>query len=208
VVFAGGGAAFGVVEEEVFSRNAEAAKDKTGVWDANSKNKRSSATGLTQFLKSTWKSEATRRDTYLNQRAKELGYIDKNNKIVDEQALLDLRKNSRESIVAAAEMGKRSLTRLIDAGLVDAKSSEQELARAMYLTHQSGYKGAKRILNVDNNPKQPILTPEKVKELLTTQIGSKRADTAIRTERGNAPKAYRNWLQSHMNKFVKPSDFK
>ncbi|MDH5731934.1 MAG: hypothetical protein OEZ58_23365, partial [Gammaproteobacteria bacterium] len=188
--------------------NAEAAKDKNGVWDPNSKNTRASATGLTQFISLTWEYEATNENTYLNQRAKELGYIDKSNNIVNKQGLLDLRKNSRESIVAAAEMGKRNLDNLVKAGLLDAESNEKTLAQVMYLTHQSGYTGAKRYLNKTDKANEPILTQETAKYLLAKQIGAKQANTNINIKRGNAPLAYREWLQGHMDKFVNPSKFK
>jgi len=187
--------------------NAEADK-KNGVWDPMSKNKSSTAAGLTQFLEGTWIDEAKRSDTYLNQRAKELGFIDDKNKITNKEGLLDLRYSSRESIVAAAEMGNRNLNRLIDAGLVKADADEQALAQAMYTTHQSGYEGAKRVLNVDNKPNAPILTQATATSLLTKQIGPERATANISQQRGNAPQAYREWLQGHMDEYVDPSKFK
>jgi len=187
--------------------NAEADK-KNGVWDPMSKNKSSTAAGLTQFLEGTWIDEAKRSDTYLNQRAKELGFIDDKNKITNKEGLLDLRYSSRESIVAAAEMGNRNLNRLIDAGLVSADANEKTLAQAMYMTHQSGYEGAKRNLNIDNKPNAPILTQETASNLLTKQVGDEHATTYINQAGGNAPTAYREWLQGHMNKYVDPSKFK
>ncbi|MDH5548216.1 MAG: hypothetical protein OEZ43_21810, partial [Gammaproteobacteria bacterium] len=163
---------------------------------------------LTQFLEGTWIDEAKRSDTYLNQRAKELGFIDDKNKITNKEGLLDLRYSSRESIVAAAEMGNRNLNRLIDAGLVSADANEKTLAQAMYMTHQSGYEGAKRNLNIDNKPNAPILTQETASNLLTKQVGDEHATTYINQAGGNAPTAYREWLQGHMNKYVDPSKFK
>ncbi|MCK9384996.1 MAG: LysM peptidoglycan-binding domain-containing protein [Nevskia sp.] len=55
--------------------NAEAAKDKNNKWKVDSKSKKSSATGMTQFLDATWVSEALRAGTYLNDKASREGWL-------------------------------------------------------------------------------------------------------------------------------------
>lgn len=60
--------------------NAESAKLKGGKWNAASKAKRSSATGMTQFLDATWVGEAIRSGTYLNEHAKKQGWLLKDSK--------------------------------------------------------------------------------------------------------------------------------
>lgn len=55
--------------------NAEAAKLKDGKWNARSESKKSSATGMTQFLDGTWVDEAVRAGTYLNDKARKEGWL-------------------------------------------------------------------------------------------------------------------------------------
>lgn len=54
---------------------AEAAKDKTGQWKADSRSPGSSATGMTQFLDSSWLAEAMRTGTYLNAKVRQEGWL-------------------------------------------------------------------------------------------------------------------------------------
>jgi LysM repeat protein len=57
--------------------NAEAIKDKTGKWKADSKSNKSSATGMTQFLDGSWVGEALRTGTHLNAKAMQNGWLSK-----------------------------------------------------------------------------------------------------------------------------------
>jgi murein DD-endopeptidase MepM/ murein hydrolase activator NlpD len=66
----------GIVPQAVAAvMNAEAAKDKNNKWKVDSKSKKSSATGMTQFLDATWVSEALRTGTYLNDKAIAEGWL-------------------------------------------------------------------------------------------------------------------------------------
>lgn len=60
--------------------NAEAAKDKTGKWKADSKSPGSSATGMTQFLDGSWIAEAVRPGTYLNAKVRQEGWLKQDEK--------------------------------------------------------------------------------------------------------------------------------
>lgn len=60
--------------------NAEAAKDKTGKWKADSKSPGSSATGMTQFLDGSWIAEAVRTGTYLNAKVRQEGWLKQDEK--------------------------------------------------------------------------------------------------------------------------------
>jgi len=60
--------------------NAEAAKDKTGKWKADSKSPGSSATGMTQFLDSSWIAEAVRTGTYLYAKVRQEGWLKQDEK--------------------------------------------------------------------------------------------------------------------------------
>jgi murein DD-endopeptidase MepM/ murein hydrolase activator NlpD len=71
----------GVVLQAVAAvMNAEAAKDKTGKWKADSKSPASSATGMTQFLDGSWIGEALRTGTHLNAKALQNGWLSKDAK--------------------------------------------------------------------------------------------------------------------------------
>ncbi|QCI80046.1 hypothetical protein E6W36_12600 [Hankyongella ginsenosidimutans] len=69
------------------------AESRNGAWDPNSRNPRSSAAGLTQFLDSTWIGEAQRPGTYLNGVAQANGWLTAQGRIAPQarEALLDLR---------------------------------------------------------------------------------------------------------------------
>src|SRR4051794_24649402 len=62
--------------------DAEAAKSKSGVWNKNSFNKGSHASGLTQFLENTWRGHALNPAHLLNEHCKKKGFVDGSNRIV------------------------------------------------------------------------------------------------------------------------------
>ena len=103
--------------------DAEAAKGADGSWNPASRNPRSSATGLTQFLAGTWESEAERPGTHLNNVARGNGWLDAQGRVRPDSrtALLDLRLSPRHSIEAAADYARANLDRLTKSGIaVDA----------------------------------------------------------------------------------------
>ena len=97
-------------------------------WDEQSLNAESQAGGLTQFLCSTWRTEAAREGTYLNQVALEKGLIDANGKILDDAALLKLRFDPTLSIVAAAEYDQSVLDAVSQETKKDPAHADEELA--------------------------------------------------------------------------------
>src|SRR4051794_4534090 len=60
----------------------EALKDRHGVWQETSKNPKSSAQGMTQFLTGTWLEQARTPGRYVNEEAKRLGLVDEHNHVV------------------------------------------------------------------------------------------------------------------------------
>ncbi|MFL5359087.1 hypothetical protein [Archangium sp.] len=96
-------------------------------WDERSLNDETGAAGLTQFLASTWKSEATRSGTYLNELAKKMGYLGSDSKPVPSKLndLLELRYDPTASIVAAAEYDKSVFDRINKQTLVDTQEVDQ-----------------------------------------------------------------------------------
>ncbi len=96
-------------------------------WDPKSYNSQSAAAGLTQFLGSTWKSEATRGGTYLNEVAKQKGFVGVDGKIVagKEKDLLELRYDPTVSIMAAAEYDKSVFDRVSRETVKDNQQTEK-----------------------------------------------------------------------------------
>ena len=105
-----------------------------GSWDERSSaGTLSSARGATQFLAGTWVDEAQREGTYLNEVARQKGYVDQNNRLVParREELLDLRYDRTMSVVAAAEYDTYELGRLVAAGAIPDEVTDAE--RAQYL---------------------------------------------------------------------------
>jgi hypothetical protein len=88
-------------------------------WEETSHNAKSGAMGLTQFIASTWESEAEREGTHLNAVAREKGMLDADGNVIPgrKAELLELRKDPTLSIVAAAEY---------DSSVLDAVSQEKK----------------------------------------------------------------------------------
>jgi LysM repeat protein len=171
-------------------------------WDPEAVNSKSSATGLTQFLKGTWLDQARTTGTYLNEVAKEKGYVDENNRVVKgmTQDLLDLRTDPTLSIVAAAEYGKANLAHLDAKELVPADATDDEKARLMYLAHHEGAGGAVAFL-------EETLTDERAKVLLDQNVGATERETLVE-EHGSEAKAYIAWLNGYMDRQIQPQRFR
>jgi hypothetical protein len=123
--------------------DAEALKNGKGVWNIASQSGGSTASGPTQFLENTWIGNAERRGSYLNNRARELGWLDKNGRIAPahRKEFLDLRFNATDSVNAALEYASDNIDYLRRRGLI-LDNSPAALARYAYIAHHEGPAGA------------------------------------------------------------------
>ena len=180
--------------------DAEAAKSHDGRWLSTSRNARSTATGLGQFLAGTWKSEAERAGTWLNAAARSNGWIGAGGKILPDAqaALLALRNDTNASINATADFAHHSLSQLARAGISIGQSVDQ-IAKAAYLGHNLGIGDAINFLRGG-------LGEGRARHLLDAQVGS--ADAARRiAQAGSAGAAHHNWLAEFMDKRVNADRF-
>ena len=179
--------------------NAEAAS-RNGMWDPNSRNPRSTAAGLTQFLSSTWESETERPGTWLNGVARERGWLDSNGQVrpAAREDLLALRFDPRASIEAAADYAHANLRALEKQGLVHDGLSSGELAKRAYLAHHLGVGDATRFLSGG-------LAPARARVLLASQIGGSAAASHINAA-GNATDAHRQWLTAYVDRKIRVED--
>lgn len=179
--------------------NAEAAS-RNGMWDPNSRNPRSTAAGLTQFLASTWESETERTGTWLNGVARERGWLDSNGQVrpAARDDLLALRFDPRASIEAAADYARANLRALEKQGLVHDGLSSGELAKRAYLAHHLGAGDATRFLTGG-------LAPARARVLLASQIGGSAAASHINAA-GSATDAHRQWLTAYVDRKIRVED--
>jgi hypothetical protein len=124
-------------------------------WDETSHNAQSGAAGLTQFLDSTWRGEALRSGTYLNQIALEKGYVKDGHVVSGKDAdLLKLRYDPTTSIVAGAEYDKSVFDRLSS----ETVKSSSEADRVFVANHPDRDFKAHPLSNTD--PKDAKLRDE------------------------------------------------
>lgn len=180
--------------------HAEAAKGADGRWLPYSRNTRSSAAGLGQFLSGTWRSEAERPGTWLNATAQQQGWFDSHGKIREEHrgALLALRYDPAAAIQATADYARANLDALRRAG-VAVGPNVQAVAQAAYLGHHLGRGDAVRFLKGG-------LDPERARVLLNAQIGSARANGQIAAS-GDAATAHRRWLLDYIGRNIRSERF-
>jgi hypothetical protein len=181
--------------------DAEAAHGRDGSWNTHSRNPRSSAAGLGQFLSGTWSGEAERPGTWLNRVAHERGWLGRDGKVSSAArgALLALRYDATASIEATADYARRNLDRLQDAG-VRIGDGAREIARAAYLGHHLGPGDAVRFLGTNG------LDPARARVLLAAQVGS--AEASRRIAAAPSPTAaHRAWLLGFMDNRVRPDRF-
>lgn len=181
--------------------DAEAAKRGDGSWNPHSRNPRSSAAGLGQFLAGTWEGEAERPGTWLNRAAHERGWLDQAGRVTSgaRAELLALRYDATASIEATADYARRNLDRLEAAG-VRIGDSAREIARAAYLGHHLGPGDSVRFLGVNG------LDPSRARRLLEAQIGASAARARIETA-GAPVAAHREWLLEFIDRRIKPELF-
>lgn len=180
--------------------HAEAAKDREGRWMPYSRNPRSSAAGLGQFLNSTWLGEAARKGSWLNHMAQQQGWIGQNGEVkkAHRSALLSLRYNPEAAIQATADYASANLAALCKAG-VAMEGGAQGIAKAAYLGHHLGIGDAIRFLKGG-------LNPERARTLLNAQVGTAAAARHIAAV-GNAASAHKTWLTDYISKNIQVNRF-
>ncbi len=173
--------------------NAEASRERNGRWIADSYNRRSGASGLTQFLASTWVGRATTAGTYINEVAVERGFVRRDERgrfvIVNRQALLELRSNPTASIVSAAEYGRDNLRSLERLGLLPANMTDDQRARYMYYAHHEGLAGAVRLLTDSRTA-----TEDGARRALALRLGTRPA-AALAGQHGSYREAFGVWTE-------------
>jgi len=180
--------------------DAEAAKTGDGTWKTSSRNPRSSAAGLGQFLGGTWQSEAERAGTWLHGIAREHGWLGHDGRVLAgaRSALLALRYDATASINATADYASRSVTQLKHAGVAIGEDLTT-IARAAYLGHHLGTADAVRFLTRG-------LDSGRARRLLNAQVGSMAATHRI-AQAGDAATAHRSWLLDFVGRRIRPSRF-
>lgn len=180
--------------------DAEAGKACDGSWKTTSRNPRSSAAGLGQFLGGTWQGEAERAGTWLHGIASAQGWLSKDGRVLPEAraALLALRYDPGTSINATADYARRSMTQLRQAGIAIG-DDVTTVARAAYLGHHLGAADAVRFLKGG-------LGSRRARLLLDAQVGSAAAGRRI-ARVGDAASAHRSWLLDFVDRHVTPGRF-
>jgi hypothetical protein len=180
--------------------DAEAGKGQDGSWNPLSRNPRSSAAGLGQFLSGTWQTLAEQSGTWLNDVAKARGWLKENGKVdpTRRSELLALRYDPQASILTVADMARNNLKHLESAGL-NVRADSETLAKAAYLGHHLGLGDAKKFLagNIDSG---------RARALLAAQIGGSAAEQRI-ANAGDATRAHRQWLLEFIDRHVQPDKF-
>ncbi len=179
---------------------AEATTGADGRWLTFSRNPRSSAAGLGQFLSGTWISEAERPGTRLHEIAGDHGWLNGRGHVVSEarSALLQLRYDGDTAIHAIADYARKNLDQLRAAGLTVGTSIES-LAQSAYVGHHLGLGDAIRFLKGE-------LSPDRARKLLKAQIGGAAAEQRI-AEAGDSVRAHREWLLGYVARAVQPQRF-
>ncbi|WP_010219780.1 hypothetical protein [Sphingomonas sp. PAMC 26621] len=180
--------------------DAEAAKTGDGGWKTTSRNPRSSAAGLGQFLGGTWQSEAERAGTWLHATAVTNGWLGDDGRVHPNarSALLALRYDATASINATADYASRSVAQLKRAGVAVGEDLTT-IARAAYLGHHLGTADAVRFLTGS-------LDSGRARRLLDAQVGRAAASHRI-TQARSAASAHRSWLLDFVSRHVMPARF-
>lgn len=113
--------------------NAEASKDKSGKWKADSKSTKSSATGMTQFLDASWISVAVNSGTYLNDKCKQEGWLSQ-----DRKGSLQFKK--------------------ADGTFVTGPGLEQKLRKMLTVRRKASDKTLQKMLDLREEPEFAIMT--------------------------------------------------
>lgn len=177
--------------------DAEAGKRHDGSWNPLSRNPRSSAAGLGQFLSGTWQGLAETRGAWLNGVASANGWLGANGKVRPEARaeLLALRYDPGASIQAVADYASRNLDQLERKGL-HVRDDTITIARAAYLSHHLGLGDAQKFLH-------GAILPGRARMLLQAQIGPAGAERLI-ARTGDPTAAHRQWLLGYIDRNIRP----
>ncbi len=179
--------------------DAEAAKASDGSWQTYSRNPRSSAAGLGQFLTRTWQGLAETPGTWLNRQAEAQGWLAGGRVQAHARgALLALRYDPTAAINGVADYARRNLDGLKRAGVT--ADDTRGVARLAYLGHHLGLGDAIRFVRDGG------LAGAHAKTLLDAQIGSAASSRKI-AQAGNATEAHRDWMLVYLDRRVRPEDF-
>lgn len=180
--------------------NAEAAKGQDGSWLAYSRNPRSSAAGLGQFLSGTWAGMAETKGTWLNELARTRGWLGDNGRVVSaaRSPLLALRYDAQAAINTVADYARQNLDGLKRAG-VPVGSDATTIAQSAYLGHHLGLGDAIKFAKGG-------LDPARARTLLCAQIGTVKASHDI-AQAGDAVAAHRSWLLGYVGQHLRPDRF-
>jgi hypothetical protein len=179
--------------------NAESGRRPDGGWNTASRNPRSSAAGLGQFLSGTWLAEAERAGSHLNRVVRARGWLDGAGRVAQSarQAVLALRLDAETAIEATADFAAGNLARLKRAGIALGSNAE-EVARTAWMSHHLGPAEAVRFL-------KGALSPDRARQLLEAQIGASAAGQRIAAA-GDAVAAHRQWLAAYVTRHVRVPD--
>lgn len=180
--------------------HAEAAKGRDGSWQSMSRNPRSSAAGLGQFLSGTWEGMAETKGTWLNEVARTRGWLNEGGQVLSgaRSMLLQLRYDPAASIETTADYARQNLDGLRRAG-VSIGTGAATIAQSAYLGHHLGLGDAIRFMKGG-------LDPGRAKMLLGAQIGAAKASQHI-AQAGNATVAHRAWFMGFVERHVQPQRF-
>lgn len=179
--------------------DAEAGKTSDGGWKLYSRNPRSSAAGLGQFLNRTWQGMAETPGTWLNQQARAQGWLEGGRVQAHARgALLAMRYDPTAAINGVADYARRNLDGLKRAGI--GADDTRATARLAYLGHHLGLGDAIRFLRDGG------LSETRAKTLLDAQVGS-HASTRRIAQSGDATRAHRDWMLAYLDHQVRPERF-
>lgn len=180
--------------------NAEAAKGRDGSWQTFSRNPRSSAAGLGQFLSGTWEGMAEMKGTWLNDIARTRGWLGDGGRLLSgaRSALLQLRYDATASINTTADYARHNLDGLRRAGVAVGMGAA-EIAQSAYLGHHLGLGDAVRFMKGG-------LDPARARVLLGAQVGAADAGHRIAAA-GNATAAHRAWFLDFVSRNVRAERF-
>lgn len=180
--------------------DAEAAKDRNGAWIATSRNPRSSAAGLGQFLAGTWIGLAQTPGSDLHAIARARGWIGDNGRVLRAARadLLALRFDPAVAIGAIADYSAANLRFLERAGVARPDGVEGT-ARLAYMAHYLGPGDALRHLS-------GTLSERRARVLLSAQVGAGAAASRVASS-GSATAAHAAWLDGHLARHIRPARY-